>query len=96
MRGQLAGRCYQWGEYTGVVGRCDRMRRYVCVTNIRDSAGKQVTDHVWFTIRPFRRIEARRGDVVRFYARVVPYVKHGGDDYKLHYPRNLKVLPRSK
>ena len=66
--------------------------------------GKIVTDHLWFnSIKAFREVEPREGDILEFDARVTRYVKgyyehdrygertvnHTKADYHLSFPTNI-------
>lgn len=70
---------------------------------------KAVADHCWFTMgKRFEKLELKEGNIIRFYARVIDYVKgyqgrRGEDDYdykpverdfRLSFPTKLvKVSP---
>lgn len=75
------------------------------LTDVRDSTGKIVTDHLWFNLtKGFAELSLVPGDTVRFDARVKPYEKgykgYRDDvydspietDYKLSHPTKLSKL----
>ncbi|HLJ87722.1 MAG TPA: hypothetical protein VKZ53_12930 [Candidatus Angelobacter sp.] len=71
--------------------------------NICDSAGKQMCDHIWFTLGlQLESLNLSPGDCIKFCARVTTYTKgyrgrNGFDqelsiDYRLSFPTNIKKL----
>ena len=73
----------------------------VLLVDVRDSDGNLVTDHLWFNYtKGFESLgDLQEGDVIRFDARVRPYVKGYVNqrayiderevDYKLAYPTKV-------
>lgn len=78
----------------------------VLLRDVRNAEGRIVTDHLWFNYtKGFAGLgDLREGDVVRFDARVKPYVKgyinrrdYIDDrevDYKLSHPTRFLLLER--
>jgi len=66
----------------------------VLLTQIKDSDGKVVTDHLWLNYTlGFRRLgRLQSGDQVIFDARVTTYRKWRGIDYRLSYPTKLRLV----
>ena len=77
----------------------------ILLTNIKNSNGNIVTDHIWFKqTKGFEKINPlTEGDIISFEARVRDYVKgwHGAKaerygeedyvlDYKLNFPTKIK------
>ena len=73
----------------------------VLLVDVRDSDGNPVTDHLWFNYtKGFASLgDLQEGDVIRFDARVRPYIKGYVNqreyiderevDYKLAYPTKV-------
>ena len=73
----------------------------VLLVDVRDSDGNPVTDHLWFNYtKGFASLgDLQEGDVIRFDARVRPYIKGYVNqreyiderevDYKLDYPTKV-------
>ena len=96
--------------FTGIVDRFGIKNGYkgpertVLLKDIKDISGKIVTNHLWFNLtKGFSKLNLKTYDVVKFDARVTPYVKgykgHRDDvyaptelDYKLSYPTKIKVV----
>lgn len=79
----------------------------ILLTDIKDTNGKKVTDHIWFSMtKGFGKLgKLKKGDMIQFDARVKEYVKgYKGyreetqwespieNDYKLNNPTKIKVL----
>ena len=77
------------------------------MTGVKDTNGKKVTDHIWFSMtKGFEKLgELTEGDPIQFDARVKEYIKgYNGyreetrwekpveKDYKLNNPTKIKVL----
>jgi hypothetical protein len=44
--------------------------------DVRDEAGNEVTDHLWFVVRKqLKALNLQPGDKIEFVARVKPYIK---------------------
>ena len=80
-------------------------KRTLLLTNVKDSTGKIITDHLWFNYtKGFATLNLVPGDTVQFDARVKAYVKgyqgYREDifdkpvelDYLLSHPTKLKKL----
>jgi len=80
----------------------------ILLSDIKDSSGKVVADHLWFNhTKGFMGLgELYVGDVVSFDARVRPYVKGYVNhreyvderewDYKLSHPNKFKLIERTQ
>lgn len=95
------------GRFTGVVDRSGTKKSFgyikptILFTQIKDSAGNIVTDHLWFNLtKGFDSLELQQGDLVEFDARVKRYEKgyrgYRDDidrsvetDYKLSHPTKI-------
>ena len=75
----------------------------ICLKDVKDSTGKVVTDHLWFTVgKTLKALELQPGDKITFDARVTEYYKgykgHRDDydlppvekDYRLSLPTKVK------
>ena len=90
---------------TGVKNSCGYLKDTLLLADLKDEAGKNVTDHLWFNLtKGFAALNLVPGDIVRFDARVKEYVKgylgwrYDADDkpieidYKLSHPTKLTKL----
>lgn len=76
----------------------------VLLTDIKDSEGNVVSDHLWFNYtKGFESINLQENDIIQFEARVTEYLKgycgYREDvykpiewDYKLSYPTKIKKI----
>jgi hypothetical protein len=100
------------GRFTATVKRFGSKPAYkgppivtLLLVDVRDEAGTQVTDHLWFTVRKqLKELDAQPGDQIEFTARVTPYVKgYRGRredfdlppvsmDYRLSHPTQFKKV----
>lgn len=105
-------------EFTGTFERFGRKTSYkgyptvtVLLTDIKDSSGKTVTDHLWFSYtKGFLALgDLREGDLIEFHARVREYVKgyrgYRDDaamenppriDYRLSHPTQFRIIKQGK
>ncbi len=110
MREVLAAREGQRGMFTGTFERFGKKSGWkghsettVLLKDIHDAAGRPVCDHLWFNLtQAFEKLDLKPGDVVRFQARVRPYIKgYQGwrededlppmeRDYKLSHPNHVE------
>lgn len=80
-------------------------KQTLLLTDVKDSYGNVVTDHLWFNLtKGFAALALNPGDVVRFDARVKRYIKgYRGrrddvydspvtTDYKLSHPTRLEKV----
>ena len=82
---------YGWRRFMGqYVGKT------LLLTNIRDKYGNIICDHLWFHLtKGFEKLgELKKGQILKFEARVQSYTKHRGEDldYHLAYPQNLAIV----
>lgn len=83
MREELQKRDGKRGLFTAVFARYGRAKGFqgreivTCLfTDVRDSTGQQVTDHIWFKCgKGFSMLGMKGGEHVEFEARVKPYFK---------------------
>lgn len=117
MRTELRDRNGKRGEFTATFSRYGRAtvripRRgsvqvvTLLFTDVQDSTGRKVTDHIWFkTCKQWAALGLRSGERVKFEARIVPYLKgyagrddfgDDGDgrhtDYKLSHPTKARLV----
>lgn len=105
IRKTFTGKFKRYGSKTNWHGFPEKT---VLLIEIKDSSGREVTDHIWFRMtKGFENLgELREGAVVQFDARVKEYIKgYNGykeevqwerpieQDYKLNNPSKIKVLP---
>lgn len=98
-RTTFRGTFVRFGQKSGWYGPT----KTILMTDIVDSHGAPMCDHLWFTItEEFRALDLHPGDVVQFDGRITIYKKgyrgRGGDDlttdYRLSRPtRTSKVVP---
>ena len=103
-------------EFTGTFERFGRKTNFkgyptvtVLLVDIKDSSGRNVTDHLWFSYtKSFQALgELREGDLIEFHARVREYIKgyrgHRYDeieenppriDYRLSHPTQFKIIKK--
>jgi hypothetical protein len=91
----------RFGKKTNYHGFPESTILFTCVSRV--DTGKQVTDHIWFTVgKTIQALNLKPGDVVEFDARVGDYVKGYVNyreyideriiDYKLNRPtRFVKI-----
>ena len=101
IRGLFSGRFNRLGTKNGWKGAT---LTTVLLTDIRDSEGNIVSDHLWFNYtKGFASVDLQEGDTIQFEARVTEYWKgycgYRGDvyrpikkDYKLSYPTKIKKI----
>ncbi|MDA6068950.1 hypothetical protein NJT12_04875 [Flavobacterium sp. AC] len=88
--------------FTAKVGRFGTKKSYhgyseptICLCNIKDSDGNQLTDHIWFTVgKTIEKLKLEINEVIKFDARVNGYRKgyfKDGFDYKLN---NISKIER--
>ena len=100
-RCQFSGTFERLGIKPGWKGREEKT---LLLSNVRDSAGNLVCDHLWlnFTVG-FSKVWPSTGDTVVFDARVKPYVKGyfgwredvykpPAKDYKLSHPTKIRKI----
>ena len=118
MRKELQSRNGKRGEFSATFSRYGRAKVRIprrgsievvtlLFTDVQDSTGKQVTDHIWFkTCKLWAALGLRAGERVKFEARIVPYEKgyagrrmddyfeEGGTeiDYKLSHPTKARLV----
>jgi hypothetical protein len=99
------------GTFTGIFTRMGKKTSFgypkttVLLTDIKDSEGRRITDHLWFNLtKGFEALCLKPMDRVQFDARVKPYLKgyrgYRDDvydspvelDYKLSHPTKLQKL----
>jgi hypothetical protein len=94
VREKLKEREGKRGRFTGTVKLFGKKPAYkgpaldtLLLVDVRDEAGTEVTDHLWFVVRKqLKELNLQTGDKIEFTARVKPYVKgYRGrrDDYDL-------------
>ena len=73
-RGSFIGTFKRYGTKTNYKGFPEKT---ILLVNIKSSSGKVVSDHLWFNFtKQFEKLgDLKDGDIVRFDARVKPYVK---------------------
>jgi len=94
-------------ERFGIKNSFGHPKHTLLLKDIKDNSGKVVTDHLWFNVgKRFDSLKLQAGDIVRFDARVKPYVKgYRGyredvydspveTDYKLSNPTNLRKVTK--
>ncbi len=93
VRDTFSGTFERYGSKNGWFGQ-----RTVLLKDIKNNKGKVITGHLWFNLtKGFQKLHLKKGDIIRFDARVKAYVK-GYDkinrkiDYKLSYPTKLKKI----
>ena len=114
MREQLEEINEYRGTFTGEFVRLGKKRSYgylketVLLIDVKDEAGKKMTDHLWFNLtKGFQNLNLKEGDLVQFDARVKEYQKgYKGrrrqvykpveNDYKLSHPTKLSVINSRK
>ena len=97
-------------QFTGIFKRFGMKNRYkgpeetVLLTDICDTEGNKVADHLWLNkTKGFTELNLTEGDKVKFFARVSEYEKGYkgycedvfkpiGFDYKLSYPTKIKKV----
>jgi len=102
LRGRFTGTVSRYGTKTGWQGRIDET---VLLVDVKDSRGVTVADHLWFNLtKGFAELYLKPGDVVKFTARVTPYLKgYKGNrededlppverDYRLSYPTKFEKI----
>lgn len=110
MRGKLKDieNCRQrfigtFGRYGSKKGYKSRPVKTLLFTQITDTKGKEISDHIWFTTgKQFESLNLQPGDKISFDARVKEYTKgYKGrreneydskpieKDYKLSHPNNI-------
>ena len=72
----------------------------ICLSNIKDSNGALIADHIWFNYTyDFSQYgELKPGDLFSFKAKPKHYTKgeyDDVDDYKLSQPKNVKLIQTS-
>jgi hypothetical protein len=83
MREALQEREGKRGRFTGTVKRFGKKPAYrgpdldtLLLVDVRDEAGTEVTDHLWFVVRKqLKELNLQPGDKIEFAARVKPYLK---------------------
>ena len=83
MREELQQRNGKRGRFSGTVKRFGSKPAYrgpnlvtLLLVDVRDEAGNEVTDHLWFVVRKqLKELNLQPGDRIEFTARVVEYVK---------------------
>jgi hypothetical protein len=83
MREALKEREGKRGRFTGTVKRFGTKPAYkgppiitLLLIDVRDEAGTEVTDHIWFVVRKqLKELDPQPGDRIEFVARVKTYVK---------------------
>lgn len=99
MREELAKRKGKRERFQGTFSRFGvkagwkRPLRTMLITSVVEiSTGKEVTDHLWFTVgKRFDALDLKEGDVVRFDARVTSYQK----GYMGHKELDEIVVPQT-
>lgn len=94
-------------ERFGTKSSFGHSKHTLLLRDVKDNSGKVVTDHLWFVVgKRFDSLNLQAGDIVRFDARVKPYVKgYRGyredvydspieTDYKLSNPTNLRKVTK--
>lgn len=102
-RGTFTGTFVREGEKSSF----GHPKKTILLANITDSAGKVLTDHLWFNLtKGFASLSLETDDIVQFDARVKEYTKgyfgYRDDvfdkppeiDYKLSHPTKLKKQAR--
>jgi len=92
-------------ERFGIKSSFGHPKHTLLLRDVKDNSGKVVTDHLWFNVgKRFDSLKLQAGDIVRFDARVKPYVKgyrgYRDDvydkpvetDYRLSNPTNLRKV----
>jgi hypothetical protein len=112
MREALKERNGKRGRFYGTVKRFGSKPAYkgppivtLLLAVVRDEAGTQVTDHLWFVVRKqLKDLNLKPGDKIEFTARVKEYVKGylgrrelddatpPSIDYKLSHPASVKKV----
>ena len=112
MRKELASKIGERGRYTAIFSRNGIKNGYkgpirtVLLSDICDSSGKRVTDHLWMTEgKQLAKLNLKPGDKIQFEGRVDTYIKgYRGyrddvydapieEDYRLVYPTKFRKLP---
>lgn len=83
MREELQSREGKRGRFSGTVKRFGSKPAYrgpalatLLLVDVRDEAGNEVTDHLWFVVRKqLKELNLQPGDKIEFTARVKPYAK---------------------
>ena len=111
MRVKLKEKNHERGTFTGIFQRFGIKNSFgytkqtILLTNIQDTDGILVADHLWFTMgKQFAQLRLQTGDKVKFNARIKSYRKgykgYRDDvfgkpvtvDYKLSHPSKLERL----
>lgn len=82
---------YGWRKFMG-----QYVEKTLLLVNIRDKQGNLICDHLWFHLtKGFEKLgELKKGQILKFEARVQSYTKHRGEDvdYHLAWPQDLKIV----
>jgi hypothetical protein len=114
VREELKQRDGKRGRFTGTVKRFGKKPAYkgapldtLLLVDLRDEAGTEVTDHLWFVVRKqLKELNLQPGDKIEFTARVTTYIKgYRGRreddwdrhtavsvDYRLSHPTQFKKV----
>lgn len=95
-RGSFIATFKRFGRKPGWKGREETT---ILLVDVKDAAGNEACDHVWFTCgKGWSALGLSAGDRVAFDARVAPYWKGYGApeekerDYKLSHPTKLRLI----
>ncbi len=62
----------------------------VLLIDIKDSQGKQITDHLWFNSNEFKNVELKKGDKIVFESKIGRYMK-GYEGNRDNLSKPLKI-----
>lgn len=98
-RRSFVGTFKRFGRKTGWKGREETT---ILLTDIKDGAGVDVADHIWFRYtKGFASLGLVGGERIAFDARSAPYWKGYGPpeeqerDFQLSFPTNIRIISQS-
>lgn len=103
VEGSRASFVASFGRFGTKNGYQGRQVKTILLTDVKDTAGNDICDHIWFTLtKGFEALNLQPGERVAFDGRVKPYWKgYEGDDqmqerdYKLSHPTHIRRYVRS-